>query len=252
MTEHSPNTCHLPSDSAKPSVLLLAAGHGKRMLPLTASTPKPLLQVGNKSLIEHHLTRLQNLGFEHVVINIAYLGSHLKTALGDGSDFGLTIEYSDETETGALETAGGIYQALNLIRSSFFIVINADIWTDYPFDKLALPPKDRRVLGKLVLVDNPDHNPEGDFSIDKSQKPALVTCDGDSKLTFSGIAQYRKSFFSDLKPGRQALAPLLYNAAAQSLLYAEHFNGTWSDIGTPERLAELNHSLQLKPRDLAQ
>ena len=167
----------------KTSVVLLAAGHGTRMLPLTTNTPKPLLKAGNLSLIEHHIHKLSHLGFEHFVINIAYLGEKIKQHLGNGERYGIDIDYSDERDTGALETAGGLKQALPLIKSDPFLVVNADIWTNYDFSNLLTPLKK---YGRLVMVNNPEHNLEGDFAIDPAG--SLTNNKAITRMTFSGIA----------------------------------------------------------------
>ncbi|MCG2635192.1 MAG: nucleotidyltransferase family protein [Gammaproteobacteria bacterium] len=206
--------------------MILAAGRGERMRPLTDDTPKPLLQVRGKPLIQHQIEQLVSAGINQIVINHAYLGEQIEAALGDGTRFGARINYSAEA-AGALETGGGILQALPLL-SDPFIVVNGDLWTDYPFANL---PGDLDALAHLVLVDNPDHNATGDFQINGN---------GDEKLTYSGIGVYRKALFEQCQPGRFPLAPLLRRAVGLKQLSAEHFRGTWIDIGTPERLAELN------------
>ncbi len=218
---------------ANTTVVLLAAGHGKRMLPLTKSTPKPLLTVGQHSLIEHHLKRISAQGFKHVVINIAHLAEQFPTALGDGQQYGLRIDYSDESQTGALETAGGLKNALTLIKSDPFITINADIWTDYDFSNLIKQPPQ---LAKLVMVDNPEHNPEGDFGLSDT---GLLNNTANEKLTFSGIAIYHKTVFEKLEHGKQALAPIFHRLIDENALQGTKLMGEWQDIGTPERLEEL-------------
>lgn len=217
------------------SVMLLAAGHGSRLRPLTDTTPKPLLKVGALSLIEHHLTRLQTMGFQHVVINIAHLAKQITQTLGDGKNYGLNIEYSDESECGALETAGGIINALSLIRSETFISINADIFTDYAFDSLLAHDPCNALL---VLVENPPHKPNGDFYLREDgliypKQPGIPK-------TYSGIARYRKSLFTKLKPGKQALRPVFDALMNKQQLHGLPFFGRWSDIGTEKRLAHAN------------
>lgn len=219
----------------KTTVVLLAAGRGSRMRELTKDTPKPLLKVGKHSLIEHHLINLNALGFRHVVINTAYLGDKIRNRLSDGTNFGLNISYSDESSTGALETAGGLRQALSLIKSDPFIAINADIYTDFLLTNLLHPITSKSdYLGRLVLVENPSHNPSGDF----------VTR-GDSKHnTYSGIALYQKSLFAELEQGKQSLGPILKTMVANNQLeLLEHF-GRWTDVGTPERLTQLNAEIK--------
>jgi MurNAc alpha-1-phosphate uridylyltransferase len=209
------------------TVILLAAGHGNRMRPLTEHTPKPLLKVRNISLIEHHLIKLADLGFKNIVINTAYLGFKIQEQLGSGKKFGLRIEYSDESDTGALETAGGIKKALPLISSDVFLSINADIWTDFDFT-LMLTPLSK--TGRIALVPNPSHNPDGDFLLEGSNK----------SLTFSGIAVYRKNLFEELPKGKQALGPILKKMVIENELDTMLLNAKWTDVGTPERLEKLN------------
>jgi len=238
----SATTQYLPENI---TAVLLAAGHGTRMLPLTANTPKPLLKVGNLSLIEHHITRLYKLGFRHIVINIAYLGEQIKQRIGDGDRYGVTIDYSDEQDTGALETAGGLKQAITLINSDPFIVINADIWTDFDFTTLLTPfPATHQVtqthLGRLVMVKNPEHNPEGDFALNSSGELSLESNSNHHKMTYSGIALYQKALFEQLPAGKKALGPVFKNLIKKQKLVGMEYQGAWLDIGTPERLAALN------------
>ena len=227
--------------AASTSVFILSAGHGTRMMPLTRDTPKPLLKVGTHSLIEHHLIRLKAQGFFNIIINIAYLGDQIRNTLGDGSEFGLSITYSDEADTGALETAGGIKSACHLINSDTFLVINADIWTDFEFSSL-LTPLDKKI--RLVMVNNPLHNPEGDFGISET---GLLQNIGPNKLTFSGIGLYKKSIFENLSPGKQALAPIFRSLIDENEMEGITFNGQWQDIGTPERLNDINRIYAKKP-----
>jgi MurNAc alpha-1-phosphate uridylyltransferase len=209
--------------------MILAAGRGERLRPLTDITPKPLLEVRGKPLIVYHLEALARAGFTDVVINLSWLGEQIRSRLGDGADFGVNIEYSEEMQ--ALETAGGIRQALPLL-SERFIVVNADVFTDYDFAALRTADS----AAHLVLVDNPQHNDRGDFSLDQDS----VGNNGCSRHTFSGIAQYHRSFFEGLGPGKLALAPLLRAAADTGQVSGELFKGLWIDIGTVERLAQLN------------
>lgn len=222
------------------TVMILAAGHGKRMLPLTEHTPKPLLKVGDLSLIEHHLIKLAAAGFKNIVINHAHLGDQIVFALGNGDKYRLSIEYSDEASIGPLETAGGIIRALPLINSDPFMVINGDIFTDFDFSEL-LSPLDG--LGRLVMVRNPAQHPDGDFAVDEH---SILSLEGENKRTFAGIALYRKSFFNDLPSGSLALAPPLKKAIKAQQLEAVCFDGQWHDIGTPQRLAEINAALRPK------
>lgn len=218
--------------------MILAAGRGERMRPLTDHTPKPLLQVGGKPLIVWHLERLADAGFREIIINHAHLGSQIEAALGNGRRWGLSIRYSAEMI--ALETAGGIANALPLLGEQPFLVVNSDVFTDVDFSKLknALH-KDK--LAHLILVDNPPQHLDGDFSLDNDQ----LALDGARRLTFSGIAVYHPALFADVEQGHAAkLAPLLRQAIAQGLASAEHYQGKWYDIGTPERLHDLNQELE--------
>ncbi len=210
--------------------MILAAGRGERLRPLTDTRPKPLLEVEAKPLIVYHLEALARAGFTEIVINLSWLGEQIRSRLGGGDEFGLSIEYSEEPT--ALETAGGIVQALPLLGERF-VVVNADIFTDFDFARL----RSIDSLAHLVLVDNPDHNDGGDFSL----LDATVGNDDSGRHTFSGIAQYHRDFFADLRPGKQALAPLLRAAAANGQVSGELFQGKWIDIGTAERLQALNN-----------
>jgi len=207
------------------------------MLPLTETTPKPLLKIGSDTLIEHHLRRLKHQGFEDIVINIAHLAKQIPEHLGSGARYGLRIQYSDESETGPLETAGGLHNALPLISSNPFLCINADIWTDLDFRSLLT---ELSVAGRLVMVANPGHNPNGDFAIDNVGMLTSNETENQTKKTYSGVALYKKELFNGLNSGKQALAPIFMQLIAQRQLEGKHYSGVWNDIGTPERLAELN------------
>ena len=209
--------------------MILAAGRGERLRPLTDVTPKPLLEVQVKPLIVHHLEALSTAGFTEIVINLSWLGNQIRDLLGNGAEFNLSIEYSEEPE--ALETAGGIQQALPLLGERF-IVVNADIFTNYDFARLLQIDS----IAHLVLVENPQHHARGDFTLNES----TLGIEGSPRYTFSGIAQYHRSFFTGLAPGKQALAPLLFAAAEKHRVTGELFNGDWTDIGTLERLDALN------------
>ncbi len=211
--------------------MILAAGRGERMRPLTDHKPKPLLEVQGKPLIVHHLDALRGAGFDEIVINLSWLGRQISDLLGSGKRYGVSIRYSEEPQ--ALETAGGIVQALPLLGESF-AVVNADVFTDYDVARLRGFERDAH----LVLVDNPQHNTNGDFSLDGG----CVGNDGASLYTFSGIAAYRRVFFDGLAPGKQALAPLLRAAAAEKRVSGEYYRGSWTDIGTVERLEQLNRA----------
>lgn len=210
--------------------MILAAGRGERMRPLTDELPKPLLPVGGQPLIAHHLAALSAAGVQDVVINHAWLGHKIEAALGDGSAFGLHIHYSAEGGT-ALETAGGICQALPLLGTQPFLVVNGDVLTDYPFSRLFHALASDKTA-HLVLVPNPVQHPTGDFALAQG----LATADGDRKFTFSGIAVYRPEFFQNVPAGPQKLAPFLRAAMLRGEVSAELYQGYWADIGTPERL----------------
>lgn len=212
--------------------MILAAGRGERMRPLTDACPKPLLAVGEKSLIEHLIAALVAADISDIVVNHAHFGEQIVARLGDGTRYGARIRYSDES-TGALETGGGIFKALQVLDSDPFLVVNGDIWTDFPFAQL---PRRLEGLAHLVLVDNPSHHPRGDFVLRNTQ----VHADGEPKLTFSGIGVYARALFADCQPGKFQLAPLLRAAMARHAVTGEHFRGRWSDVGTPARLGEIN------------
>ncbi|WP_420826820.1 N-acetylmuramate alpha-1-phosphate uridylyltransferase MurU [Chromatium okenii] len=216
--------------------MILAAGRGERMRPLTDHTPKPLLPVAGKPLIVHHIERLAAAGFRQLVINHAHLGAQIVAALGDGTAFGVQIRYSAEAR--ALETGGGIVQALPLLGTAPFVVVNGDIWTDYDVKQLALAEDD---LAQLVLVDNPPQHPAGDFRLEEGR----VWADGAPRLTFSGIGLYRPALFAGCTAGASLpLAPLLRTAMAAGRVSGQWHRGRWFDIGTPERLAELEQLLR--------
>lgn len=210
--------------------MILAAGRGERMRPLTDRVPKPLLRAGDRALIEHTIAALVHGGFRDLVVNHAWQGGAIERALGDGARYGARIAYSPEP-AGALETGGGIRRALPLLGETF-LVVNGDIWTDYPYARLAAPPAG---LAHLVLVDNPPHHPQGDFALDGS----VPRLHGEARLTFAGIGVYRAALFAARAPGRFALAPLLRAAIERDRASAEHYRGRWLDVGTPERLEEL-------------
>ncbi|MSP86535.1 MAG: nucleotidyltransferase family protein [Methylotenera sp.] len=216
-------------------VMILAAGRGERMRPLTDHTPKPLLTVGGKQLIVWHLERLAKAGFKEVVINHAHLGAQIEQALGGGSQWGMHIQYSPEAV--ALETAGGIANALPLLGDQPFLVVNGDIFTKIDFSALQLAHNTSLpALAHLVLVDNPPQHTNGDFAIEDG----LLKNDGLQKLTFSGVGVYHPDLFASVVRGEPAkLAPLLRQAIAQNQATAEHYQGLWHDIGTPERLTAL-------------
>ena len=217
--------------------MILAAGLGKRMHPLTANKPKPLLKVGDKTLIEYQIERLVQGGITGVVINHFYLGTMIEEALGDGSQFDIEILYSKEPIR--LETAGGIIKSLPKLKDDSFIVVNADIWTDFDFSRLQpLDGKDR--IAHLVLVENAEHNPHGDFYIDESRKVHEDHEARDKRLTFSGISVMHKMLFEGFPIQPRSTIPLLQEAMANDLVSGEVHDGLWIDVGTPERLHEVN------------
>jgi MurNAc alpha-1-phosphate uridylyltransferase len=222
--------------SLAPKAMILAAGRGERMRPLTDHVPKPLLEVAGKPIIEFHIERLRDAGFATIVINHAHLGQQIVDRLGDGRDFGVHIRYSPEPP-GALETGGGIRHALPLLGEGSFVVVNGDVWCDYPFKRLYREP---RGLAHLVLVDNPLHHPQGDFALLDDQ----VTDRGGKRLTFSGIGLYRAALFADTPDAPFPLAPLLRRAMGAGQVSGEYYSGEWLDIGTPQRLTELDQRLR--------
>lgn len=224
--------------------MILAAGKGERMRPLTVHTPKPLLPVGGRPLIEWQIERLAAAGFHELVINHAHLGPCLEAHLGDGARFGVRIDWSDEGEP--LETAGGIARALPLLGEAPFLVTNGDVYAEYDYARLrpvlADMARQPARLAHLVLVDNPPQHPNGDFLLDNDK----VHSTGEGmRFTFSGIGVYRPELFAGVRPGEKArLAPLLVAAMAQGRVSGEHFSGRWEDVGTPERLAALDRELR--------
>ena len=222
-------------------VMILAAGRGERMRPLTDHTPKPLLMVGGKPLIVWHIERLARAGITDLVINHAHLGMQIESALGDGNRYGAHIRYSDEGA--ALETAGGIAFALHLLGEQLFAVVNGDIWCDYDFARLpqhAATLAARGDMAHLVLVNNPPQHPDGDFGLHDRR-----VIEAASKLTFSGIGIYRPELFMHIMRGSKApLAPLLREQIAAGKVSGEHHTGLWADVGTPQRLAELDKQLR--------
>lgn len=217
--------------------MILAAGRGERMRPLTDHTPKPLLKVAGKALIVLHLENLAKAGFKEVIINHAHLGNQIEAALGDGSQWGLKINYSPEQK--AFETAGGIANALHFLTQNGsenepFIVVNGDVFTDIDFAKIKLAPN---MLAHLVLVENPPQHPNGDFAIEAG----MLINQGAPMYTFSGVGIYHPYLFSSIQAGDEAkLAPLLRQAIAEKKATAQCYQGVWHDIGTPERLQALN------------
>ncbi|HEV7392706.1 MAG TPA: nucleotidyltransferase family protein [Burkholderiales bacterium] len=220
--------------------MILAAGRGERMRPLTETTPKPLLEAGGKPLIVWTIEALARAGFRELVINVSHLGDRIANALGDGRHWDVRIRYSHEVEP--LETAGGIATALPLLGDAPFLVVNADIHTDFDFARaLTVVPQDGPVLAHLVLIDNPAHHKGGDFALEATR----VATDG-KRLTFSGIGVYQPALFAGVPAGtKRQLAAVLRPQIDAGLVSGEHYAGHWSDIGTPERLAALDRRLRL-------
>lgn len=223
--------------------MILAAGRGERLRPLTDTTPKPLLKINGKCLIEYHLINLQQAGFKEVVINVAWLGSQIMQRLGKGEKYQLNIRYSNEGRQ-ALETGGGIANALGLLGDDPFLLVNGDICTDYPFRQLA--NFQLADMAHLVLVKNPEHNPQGDFSINRGR----LQLAGNNKFTYSGLGIYKKDFFLEAldasKTGKFPLAPIIKKYISADKISGELYSGQWMDIGTQQRLDEMDRLLKLQ------
>jgi len=211
--------------------MLLAAGRGERMRPLTDAVPKPLVRVGGRPLIAWHLAALARAGIREVVINLSWLGAQVRATLGDGHDYGVLITYSDEGPV-PLETGGGIFSAVPLLGPGPFLVVNADIWTDIDFAALAL---EENAHARLLLIPNPPHHPRGDFGLEGD----LVVSRETDRYTYSGVGVYRPEFFRGCSAGRFPLLPLLTRAIAAGLVRGQVHRGEWCDVGTLERLAKL-------------
>ena len=211
--------------------MILAAGRGERMRPLTDTMPKPLLRVAGQCLIEYHLQRLVSAGFHDIVINHAYLGTQIEQTLGNGHRYGARIAYSPEGDQ-VLGTGGGIVKALPLLGPEPFLVVNGDVWCDYPFAQLRRPLQG---LAHLVLVNNPPQHLDGDFILINQQ----VKREGGSRLTFSGIGLYHPDLFAGYTPHPFPLAPLLIEAMHNDQVTGEHYQGIWVDVGTPQRLKQV-------------
>jgi MurNAc alpha-1-phosphate uridylyltransferase len=222
--------------------MLLAAGRGERMRPITDRIPKPLVPVAGKPLIVYHLESLARAGLRDVVINLAYRGAQIREALADGSRYGVRITYSDEGPE-PIETGGGIFKALPLLGAAPFVVVNGDIWTD--FDLATRPVLDDGAHARLVMVPNPPHVARGDFALDGDY---IVESDKD-RYTYSGIGVFSAEFFHGCEPGKFPLRPLLSRAIAARRLKGQVYRGVWLDIGTPQRLAELEASVGAGPGD---
>jgi MurNAc alpha-1-phosphate uridylyltransferase len=216
--------------------MILAAGRGERMRPLTDNLPKPLLEVGGSPLIQHHVESLVKAGFKELVINHAHLGYKIEEFLGDGSRFGCHISYSAEGQGRALETGGGIFKVLDQFEGLPFLVINADVWTDMNYADLSIS---EGVDAHLVMVSNPSHNREGDFVLEDHR----LSEHGSAKLTFSGVGIYKPRLFEHCQPGKFPLAPLLKQAMSKGRVSGEKYKGLWIDVGTPERLETINRLL---------
>lgn len=217
--------------------MILAAGRGKRLRPLTDHIPKPLLMAGGRPLIEHTLLALVEQGFHDVVINLAYRGAQIREYLGDGSRWGARIRYSAEGDE-ALETGGGIHHALPLLGDGPFLVVNGDVACDYSYANL----RERNVeLAHLVMTANPEHNPSGDFAL----LDGRLADRGEPRHTYTGIGVFRPELFAVCQPGKFPLAPLLRAAMAEGRVGGELYPGYWSDIGTEARLRELDARLRV-------
>ena len=220
--------------------MILAAGRGERLRPLTDHTPKPLLRIRGKPLIAYHIEALVRAGVRRLVINLGHLGGQIRACLGDGRRYAAEIQYSDEGER-ALETAGGIIQALPLLGDAPFMVVNADIYTDFDFKGL---PKTLRDDAHLIFVDNPPHHPRGDFKLIDGK----VALGAGGRLTYSGIGLYHPRLFHGLAPGKRPLAPLLRAGARRKRLAGEFYAGRWHDIGARDRLDALREALSHSER----
>lgn len=239
----------MPNPAHPIRAMILAAGRGERLRPLTDHTPKPLIPVQGKPLIVHHIERLARAGITDIVINLNHLAEHIPTALGDGTQWNVRLHYSWENLLNEnLETAGGIRHALSLL-SDTFILVNGDIFTDFPFELLLSRPLQADIDFHLVMVTNPAHHPEGDFALRQEQlhpcstQPSPTHPGPDVKktcLTYAGIGLYQKSLFSELPEGRRALGPLLRERISAGRGQGEHFSGTWIDVGNLERLQQAN------------
>ncbi len=230
--------------------MILAAGRGERMRPVTDTLPKPLLQVGKHTLIEHHLLRLAAAGIDTVVINLSWLGDLIRDSLGNGDRYNLTILYSDESD-GALETAGGIVNALPLLGSKPFLLVNGDIFTEIEFSALRrIDPDAEGSDMHLVMVPNPAHHPEGDFHLPDASGIHRLAESGHSSATpvtshtYSGVGLYQPQLFTNLNAGKRALAHLIRQAIARGSATGELFAGKWLDVGTIERLEQARSSAE--------
>lgn len=221
--------------------MILAAGLGERMRPLTDHTPKPLLRIAGTPLLEHHIRRLAAAGVNELVINVSHLAEQIIAYCGDGRAWGVSIEYSQEEAP--LETAGGIIQALPLLGAEPFMVVNGDIWIDYPFERLARYALRSGETAHLVLVENPPQHPAGDFALDDNQWIRVLPTAA-TGWTYSGVGLYSPAFFAATPPGKMPLRPLLDAAIARGWLGGESYSGQWQDVGTPQRLEALDRAVR--------
>lgn len=220
--------------------MILAAGRGTRMAPLTDTCPKPLIPLCGKPLIIHHLEKLAAAGITDIVINHAWLGEQLEQTLGNGSSWGIRIQYSPENE--ALETGGGVYQALPLLGEDAFLLINGDVWTNWDYSEVMNTSLQEGELGHLWLIDNPAHNPQGDFCLGEGKvlDTALLN---ETALTFSGISLLSPQLWAECTSGAYPLAPMLRSAMLQQQITGSKLNADWVDVGTPQRLSDLEQRL---------
>lgn len=235
----------MTAQAAPVKAMILAAGRGERMRPHTDSAPKPLLRVGGKPLIEHHLGNLRAAGVRDVVVNLGWLGDKIRDAIGDGARHGVHVRYSEEGWP-ALESGGGIFHALPLLGEAPFVVVNGDVFTDFPLERLVRRARElpAGVLAHLVMVPNPAHNPRGDFALVEGRLDNRES----GRLTFSGLSVHRASFFAGCQPGHFPLLPLWRSAAERHAMTGEAYEGAWSDVGTPQRLEDLERSLGVTSR----
>jgi MurNAc alpha-1-phosphate uridylyltransferase len=220
--------------------MILAAGRGERMRPLTDHLPKPLLEVGGKPLIEHHVASLARAGFNELIINVSHLSEKIMDYLGDGSRWQCAIEYSPEEAP--LETAGGIIKALPLLGDAPFALVNGDVWSDYPLSQLRHALTEG-LLAHMVLVDNPPQHHRGDFVLGGDGRLSLRSERGTDTLTYAGIAVFHPQLFAGVGQGKQPLLPLLEAAMVGRRISGEYYGGDWVDVGTPQRLAQLDQRL---------
>lgn len=221
--------------------MILAAGVGERMRPLTDHTPKPLLRVAGIPLIDYHLRRLVAAGVADVVINVSHLATRVMDYCGDGTAWGVRVTYSQEDTP--LETAGGVIKALPLLGDAPFVIVNGDIWSDFPFERLTAYTFRPEELAHLVMVDNPPQHPAGDFHLDENGWIRMLAADT-AGCTYAGVGIYTTAFFAGLAPGKMPLRPLLDAAIKQGALGGERYSGQWQDVGTPERLRQLDATVR--------